>query len=90
MGRYSSKNKISKSSGIGKGKGKKAAVPPDQLDFMESLFNAAVSELEAQPTDEQRAAFRAVVNAAESADAQLRLTRDYFDGLIAAQPLAAA
>ena len=41
-------------------------------------------------TDEQRAAFRAVVNAAESADAQLRLTRDYFDGLIAAQPLAAA
>ncbi len=41
-------------------------------------------------TDEQRAAFRAVVNAAESADAQLRLTRDYFDGLIAAQPLAVA
>ncbi|WP_269790167.1 tRNA dihydrouridine synthase DusB [Stenotrophomonas sp. Iso1] len=32
----------------------------------------------------ENAAFRAVVNAAESADAQLRLTRDYFDGLIAA------
>jgi tRNA-dihydrouridine synthase B len=28
-------------------------------------------------------AFRAVVNRAESADAQLRLTRDYFDALIA-------
>ncbi len=31
----------------------------------------------------ENAAFRAVVNAAESADAQLRLTRDYFDALIA-------
>ena len=34
-------------------------------------------------SDEQRGAFRAVVNRAESADAQLRLTRDYFDALIA-------
>ena len=34
-------------------------------------------------TDEQREAFRAVVNRAETADAQLRLTRDYFDALIA-------
>ncbi len=34
-------------------------------------------------SDEQRAAFRAVVNQAETADAQLRLTRDYFDALIA-------
>ena len=32
---------------------------------------------------EQQAAFRAVVNRAESADGQLRLTRDYFDALIA-------
>ncbi|TWI06289.1 tRNA-U20-dihydrouridine synthase [Luteimonas cucumeris] len=34
-------------------------------------------------TDEQRAAFRAVVNRAESAQAQIVLTRDYFDALIA-------
>ncbi|QNP39827.1 tRNA dihydrouridine synthase DusB [Lysobacter solisilvae (ex Woo and Kim 2020)] len=34
-------------------------------------------------SDEQRAAFRAVVNRAESAEAQLRLTRDYFDALVA-------
>ncbi|HVI58761.1 MAG TPA: tRNA dihydrouridine synthase DusB [Luteimonas sp.] len=34
-------------------------------------------------TDEQRAAFRQVVNRAESAEAQLRLTRDYFDALVA-------
>ncbi|MDQ3495819.1 MAG: tRNA dihydrouridine synthase DusB [Pseudomonadota bacterium] len=34
-------------------------------------------------SDEQRAVFRAVVNRAETADAQLRLTRDYFDALIA-------
>ena len=33
----------------------------------------------------ENAAFRAVVNAAESADAQLRLTRDYFDALIAGE-----
>jgi tRNA-dihydrouridine synthase B len=32
---------------------------------------------------EQRAAFRAVVNRAETADAQLWLTRDYFDALVA-------
>ena len=32
---------------------------------------------------EQRAAFRAVVNRAETADEQLRLTRDYFDALVA-------
>ena len=32
---------------------------------------------------EQRAAFRAVVNRAETAQAQLALTRDYFDALIA-------
>ena len=38
----------------------------------------------------ENAAFRAVVNAAESADAQLRLTRDYFDSLIAGQPQVAA
>ena len=31
----------------------------------------------------ENAAFRAVVNLAESADAQLRLTRDYFDALVA-------
>jgi tRNA-dihydrouridine synthase B len=31
----------------------------------------------------ENAAFRAVVNRAETADAQLRLTRDYFDALIA-------
>ena len=34
-------------------------------------------------SDEQRAAFRHVVNRAESAEAQLRLTRDYFDALAA-------
>ncbi len=34
-------------------------------------------------TDEQRAAFKSVVNRAETANAQLRLTRDYFDALIA-------
>ena len=38
----------------------------------------------------ENAAFRAVVNAAESAEAQSRLTRDYFDSLIAGQPQAAA
>ena len=38
----------------------------------------------------ENAAFRAVVNAAESAEAQLRLTADYFDSLIAGQPLAPA
>ena len=32
---------------------------------------------------EQRAAFRAVVNRAETAEAQIRLTRDYFDALVA-------
>jgi tRNA-dihydrouridine synthase B len=35
---------------------------------------------------EERAAFRALVNRAESADAQLRITRDYFDALIAGSP----
>ena len=34
-------------------------------------------------SEEQRASFRAVVNRAEPAEAQLRLTRDYFDALIA-------
>jgi len=34
-------------------------------------------------SNEQRAAFRHVVNRAETADAQLRLTRDYFDALVA-------
>jgi tRNA-dihydrouridine synthase B len=34
-------------------------------------------------SEEQRAAFRAIVNRAETADAQLRLTRDYFDALLA-------
>jgi tRNA-dihydrouridine synthase B len=34
-------------------------------------------------SEEQRAAFRSVVNRAETADAQCRLTRDYFDALIA-------
>jgi len=33
----------------------------------------------------ENAAFRVVVNAAESADAQIRLTRDYFDALIAGE-----
>jgi tRNA-dihydrouridine synthase B len=33
----------------------------------------------------ENAAFRAVVNAAESAEAQLRLTGDYFDALIAGE-----
>ena len=37
-------------------------------------------------TDEQRARFRAVVNRAESAEAQLRLTGGYFDALIAGVP----
>ena len=31
----------------------------------------------------ENAAFRAVVNRAETADAQLRLTADYFDALVA-------
>jgi len=34
-------------------------------------------------SEEQRSAFRAVVNQAETAEAQLRLTRDYFDALLA-------
>ena len=34
----------------------------------------------------ENAAFRAVVNAADSADAQLRLTRHYFDALAAGEP----
>ena len=34
----------------------------------------------------ENATFRAVVNHAETADAQLRLTRDYFDALIAGVP----
>jgi len=34
-------------------------------------------------SDEQRTAFRGLVNRAETADAQLRLTRDYFDALLA-------
>jgi len=39
----------------------------------------------------ENAAFRAVVNRAETAEAQLRLTRDYFDALIAGvQPLGVA
>ena len=37
----------------------------------------------------ENAAFRSVVNATECAQTQLRLTRDYFDGLEQAQPLAA-
>jgi tRNA-dihydrouridine synthase B len=39
----------------------------------------------------QNGAFRAIVNRAETTDAQLRLTRDYFDALIAgvALPVAA-
>ena len=36
----------------------------------------------------ENAAFRAVVNLAETADDQLRLTRDYFDGLEAAAVIA--
>ncbi|MEO5596370.1 MAG: tRNA dihydrouridine synthase DusB [Lysobacteraceae bacterium] len=36
-----------------------------------------------ESSGEQRAAFRAVVNRAETAQAQLRLTTDYFDALIA-------
>ena len=41
---------------------------------------------------EQRASFRAVVNRAETAEEQLRLTRDYFDALVAGvvPPLPAA
>jgi tRNA-dihydrouridine synthase B len=35
----------------------------------------------------ENAAFRSVVNRAQSADQQLQLTRDYFDGLAAAPPL---
>lgn len=35
----------------------------------------------------ENAAFRAVVNRAETADEQLRLTADYFDALIAGKPL---
>jgi tRNA-dihydrouridine synthase B len=35
------------------------------------------------------AAFRAVVNAATTADEQVRLTRDYFDGLVTSRSLAA-
>jgi tRNA-dihydrouridine synthase B len=35
----------------------------------------------------ENAAFRAVVNRAETAEAQSRLTRDYFDALIAGAPL---
>jgi tRNA-dihydrouridine synthase B len=35
----------------------------------------------------ENAAFRAVVNRAETAEAQVRLTRDYFDALIAGTPL---
>ena len=38
----------------------------------------------------ENAAFRAVVNRAETPDEQLRLTADYFDALIAGQPLPAA
>jgi tRNA-dihydrouridine synthase B len=34
-------------------------------------------------SEEQRTAFRAIVNRAETAEAQLRLTRDYFDALLA-------
>ena len=37
----------------------------------------------------ENAAFRSVVNGAESATLQLRLTRDYFDRLANAVPLAA-
>ena len=36
-------------------------------------------------TEEQRAAFRAVVNRAETADGQLRVTREYFDALVAGE-----
>ena len=34
-------------------------------------------------SEEQRSAFRAIVNRAETAESQLRLTRDYFDALLA-------
>ncbi len=37
----------------------------------------------AEHTSEQRALFRATVNRAETADAQLRITADYFDALVA-------
>ena len=37
----------------------------------------------AEHSEEQRSAFRAVVNRAETAEAQLGLTRDYFDALVA-------
>ncbi len=40
----------------------------------------------AESSGEQRVAFRAVVNRADTADAQLRLTTDYFDALIAGAP----
>jgi tRNA-dihydrouridine synthase B len=38
-------------------------------------------------SEQQRAGFRAVVNRAETADAQIALTRDYFDALIAGTPI---
>ena len=38
----------------------------------------------------ENAAFRAVVNRAETPEAQLRLTRDYFHALVAGAPLEAA
>ena len=38
----------------------------------------------------EQAAFRAVVNRAETAGEQLRLTRDYFDALIAGDALPTA
>lgn len=38
-------------------------------------------------SEQQRAGFRAVVNRAETADAQIALTRDYFDALIAGTPV---
>ncbi|NZA25291.1 tRNA dihydrouridine synthase DusB [Luteimonas sp. SJ-92] len=42
-------------------------------------------------SSEQRSAFRAVVNRADAAEAQIALTRDYFDALIAGEaPLSAA
>lgn len=41
-------------------------------------------------SEEQRAAFRAVVNRAEAAEAQVALTRDYFDALISGESLAVA
>jgi tRNA-dihydrouridine synthase B len=38
-------------------------------------------------SEQQRAGFRTVVNRAETADAQIALTRDYFDALIAGTPI---